>query len=100
MLDFIIKYWIQFAFGILIMILSYFFKQFIKYKKKIDETTIGVKTLLKLQIIICYENLINKEYISIQDKKNILELYAIYKKLDSSPIIDDLMTKLAEIKVE
>ena len=79
MLDFIIKYWIQFAFGILIMILSYIFKQFIKYKKKIDETTVGVKTLLKLQITICYENLINKQYISIQDKKIFLS-YTKYIK--------------------
>lgn len=100
MLDFILKYWIEFLFGILITSLTYLIKQIRNYKKSLDATSKGVVVLLKTKIIERYDVLIKKDVISIAEKQNILDIYNVYKELECCTVIDELIDKLDSVPIK
>ena len=51
MLNFILEYWIEILFGLIVSFLGYFFKQILNYKHKLDDTNKGIVVMLKFKII-------------------------------------------------
>lgn len=100
MLDFIIKYWIQILFGLIISLFSYFVKLVSNYKKTLDTTNKGVIVILKTKIIENYNSLIGKDTITIYEKQSISELYDVYEKLECCDVIKDLMEKINSIPIK
>ena len=100
MLDFIIKYWIQILFGIIISLFTYLYKQILNYKKKIDKTNEGIVVLLKIKIIERYDICRNKEKITIEEKEVVLDLYNVYKNFECCDVIKDLIEKIKAFPIE
>ncbi len=100
MLEFIIRYWIQILFGLIITLFSYFIKVISNYKKTLDATNKGVIVILKTKIIENYNNLIGKETITIYERQTISELYNVYEKLECCDVIKDLMEKINSIPIK
>ena len=100
MLDFVLKYWIQFLFGVLISSFSYVIKNVRSLKNYIVCNRNGTIILLKQHIFDSYENLSKKSCLTIDEKENFNELYKTYKCFEHSQIIDDLADKLNRIPIE
>ena len=100
MLEFIIKYWIEFIFGAVMTLLTFLIKQVKKYKKSLDDTSKGVIVLLKTEIIEKYDILSKQEAITIDEKQSILSIYNVYKKLECCTVIDELIANLDSIPIK
>ena len=94
MIDFIIKYWVQALFGLLITLFSYMNKCVKKFKNHIDCNKMGITLLLKRELMEYYEQLIKKENITLEEKDNFNEIVKTYKCFDESRVVDDLEEKL------
>ncbi len=99
MIEFIIHYWIQILFGLLISLFSYFVKILRNYKKTLDTTNEGVVVILKCKIIELFNKLKNQDTITVYEKENILDLYNVYKKLECCDVVDDLIKKINNIPI-
>ena len=97
---FILKYWLEVIFGLVITILTCMIKQIKNYKKILNTTSKGVVVLLKTKIIERYDILIKKDAISIAEKQSILDIYNVYKELDQCTVIDGLIKKLDSIPIK
>lgn len=86
-ITFILKYWIEIFFGILIGLFGYIYQRLKKYYSLIETTKNGVKVLLKVEIIRRYNEYKKNEEISMFDKEIISELYKEYGNLDGNGII-------------
>lgn len=99
MLEFIVKYWIQILFGLLISFMTYFFKQIINYKKKLDASNEGIIAILKIKIIEKYNEFVTKETITIVEKEGLMDLYNVYKKFECCDVIKDLINEIDSIPI-
>lgn len=100
MLEFILEYWIQLLFGIIISLFTYFLKDISRYKKRLDSTNEGIVVILKMKIEEKYNLYIKKESISIEEKQEIIDLYNIYKKFECCDVIADLIKKINSIPIK
>lgn len=100
MLNFIVQYWIQILFGLIISLFTYLFRQVSAYKNKLDANNQGIVVLLKIKIIEQYNKSIRKEAISIEEKEIIIELYNVYKEFECCDVIEDLIKKINAIPIE
>lgn len=89
-MNFIITYWVQFLFGLLISIVTLLIKKIIDYKKILDSTTKGVRVLLKSRIIDNYNIIILKKVISLYEKEIFNDLYNEYRSLGGNGVIESL----------
>lgn len=82
MLDFIIKYWVSWALGLVTTALVYLWRQFQKEKKAQEATQEaiqnGVKALLRDRIIQMYGICKSKGYCSIQEREALESLWNAY----------------------
>lgn len=69
MLNFILEYWIEILFGLIISFIGYFFKQIVNYKNKLDDTNKGIVVMLKIKIIEKYDEFIKKNLLLLKKKK-------------------------------
>ncbi|MEG0798991.1 MAG: hypothetical protein RR228_04150 [Bacilli bacterium] len=100
MTDFIIKYWIQILFGLLISFLSFIFTKIEKYKHKVDDMKIGIQVILKTKIIEMYDKLIKKECINIYEKEIFMDLYNSYKSLEGNSFVKTLVKEINLLPVQ
>lgn len=96
-ITFILKYWIEIFFGILIGLFGYIYQRLKKYYSLIETTKNGVKVLLKVEIIRRYNEYKKNGEISMFDKEMISELYKEYGNLDGNGIISEIVKKINEI---
>lgn len=96
-MNFIITYWVEFLFGILITVVTYVLKKVIEYKKILSSTTKGVKVLLKTKIIEHYNLYRTKGNITIYEKQLINDLYDEYRNLGGNGIIKSLKQDIDEL---
>lgn len=99
MLQFIVEYWIQFAFGILISISAYLFKKVKTYFLMVEQAKESVKTLLKIELINNYEFYQKKGVMSVDEKERIRVLYKEYSKLGGEGIMEEIMIKFQNILI-
>lgn len=100
MFSFVIKYWMQILFSLLITLISHIYHHIYKYIKKIKSLEKQSCLNLKMHILDKYERINTKGYMTIKEKEEIYELYDIYKKLDCESVVDDLIQSLENIKIK
>lgn len=97
MIQFILKYWIEFLFSSLIAAFIYVFKQYMGLKT-------GMIALLRNEIVRIYENYINMGYCPSYMKENINNMYESYHKLGGNGMVTAMVSELFklpnELKIE
>ena len=96
-MEFIVHYWIEFLFGILISLLTLFMKKLSDYKKVLSSTTKGVEVLLKSKIIENYIIYKSRGKISIYEKEIMNELYIEYHNLGGNGVVESLKRDLEKL---
>ena len=100
-MEFIINYWIEFAFGILISIGTYLLRYLQKMKKEALTTKKGVILILRIHIIDLYEQIKEAEKIGVNCKREFDELYEAYHILiDKDDVVSDIMDAVSKFKIE
>lgn len=99
MISFIIEYWLQFIFGIIISLIVTIYKRINKHYEKINTIQDSLKTLLKSRIISEFERIIKNNCITIFDKEIINDLYNEYTKLGGNGVIKDIVEKLNNLPI-
>lgn len=96
-MNFIITYWVEVLFGILISVVTYILRKIVEYKKILSSTTKGVKVLLKTKIIEHYNLYRSRGQITIYEKQLINDLYDEYKNLGGNGIISSLKQDIDDL---
>lgn len=94
MLSFIVHYWIEILFSVIVTILTHLYRKISKYIRKIDKLENEACTNLKIHIKEKYTEIKKKEYITMEEKEEIMELYELYKKLECSNIVDEMVKEI------
>lgn len=100
MKDYILKYWINYLFGIIVTALGVALK---KQKKdyQLEKATNeamknGVKALLRAEIIATYNHYSTTRVLPIYARENLHELFKEYTALGGNGAIKDLMESMCE----
>jgi len=97
MLEWIIQYWLEVVFGLLLVIFSILFNEI----KKLSVIGDSLRVLLKDRILTAYETHIAAGYCSVHDMEHIQDLYKQYKKLNGNGTIENsVMPKLTQLPSE
>lgn len=100
MLEFILEYWIQFLFGLIVSFLCFLYRKIIYHYRIVNYTKNGVKVLLKGEIIRRYQEYKKLDCISIFDREIINDLYQEYKNLGGNGMIQDMIENISDIPLE
>ena len=104
MIEFIIKYWLEFAFTMICGVFSFLLKKLatrqrdIKERQKAVEN--GVQALLRNELIRRYREYEIKGEITIIDKENIEHLFKEYKNLGGNGTIKQMYDELLELPIK
>lgn len=90
MAEFIMEYWIVFAFGLITSGFVWVFKQFRAFK-------LGLQAILRNEIIGQYNKYMEKGYIPIYAMDNVEAMYKQYHALGGNGTITDLYKELLEL---
>lgn len=94
LLDFIIKYWLQFIFGGTIAMLGLGYRHLLKRWKKFESVENGIQALLRNSIISLYNRQMERGFCPIYELENIDAMYREYKVLGGNGTIDTLYKKV------
>lgn len=101
MAEFIIKYWLEFCFGLISLGLTTSVQYLRKQDKirKIEQEAIktGIQALLRDRIIDQYNKYMEKKYIPIYAMENVEAMYNQYKALDGNGTVKELYEQLQEL---
>ncbi len=97
MVSFIINYWIEIVFSLIVTFLTYLYRKITKYIKKIDILKDQACLNLKMHISEKYELIKKKNFITMEEKEEIINLYELYKKLECSNIADEMVKEINNI---
>ncbi len=100
MISFIIKYWIEFLFGIVTSLIMVKFKKFKDDYEMIKETKNSICILIKNEIIKEYYDIQYKKYVTIYDKEIINDLYKEYKNLGGNGFVENLIKDINSVPVK
>jgi len=103
MSDFIVKYWIGIGFGLIVtgftgMCAKYRMK-FIQIQCKHMATELGVRALLRSDIIKMHNKYIEKGEIPIYELENLEDLFLQYENLGGNGVIHNLVDKVKALPV-
>lgn len=95
--DWIVKYWIEWAFGIIAAVLLLLFKKMNRKlnetKKKDEAIELGVQALLRSQMIADYNHYYDKGTAPIYARENFENVYKQYKNLGGNGVMTDIHSK-------
>ena len=99
MWDFILKYWLEFVFGLIVAGLSaayaHLAKRFKAEKKKNEAIENGLRGILRIQILDTYDRCVaDGNRISVSRKDAVVSIYQSYCALGDS--VDDTIKQLYE----
>lgn len=100
MISFIINYWIEILFSLIVTVLSHLYRKISKYIKRIKTLEKESCLNLKIHIIQKYEAIKKREYITMDEKEEIIELYDLYKNLECSSIVDEIMKEISNMNLK
>ena len=109
--EFIVKYWLEFLFGLIIGIIGYFVK---KIKKKQEEQAKkqeeqerknqaierGVQALLRNELIRRFREYKTKGEMSMLDKENMDHMFTEYFNLGGNGLMKEVHTEFLEIPIK
>lgn len=94
MWDFIIKYWVEWAFGIIVTAGGFVLKRFWKRQKAIED---GVRDILRMQILDKGEQCIKDGKITVSQKDAIDSAYNSYHALGGNGTITRVHQEIMEL---
>ena len=101
MKEFLIRYWLEVGFGVIIAALGAGYKclaarvqQQIKNQRSLCE---GTKALLRNEIIRSYDKYVAKGWMPVYGRENVQAMYDSYHALAGNGSIDQLMKELREL---
>lgn len=101
LIEFIIKYWLEFGFGIIAFALTafakYFWNQNKARKSEQNAVKLGIQALLRNGIIEQYNKYMDKKYIPIYAMDNVEAMYKQYHALGGNGTITELYEDLKEL---
>lgn len=100
MINFIITYWLEVIFGIILSLITVLWQNIKTYQKKMESIKSGVKILLKNEITNYYDEAILKNSITLFEKEMLIELYKQYKNLEGNGLIENLIEKIDTIPLK
>lgn len=104
MLDFILRYWVEFLFGIVAALLTAWYRRLStrirKQVQKQDAVGLGVQALLRDRIIQAYNHYSEKGYCPIYGMENVQEMYRQYHALGGNGTITELVERLKDMPTE
>lgn len=104
MIDFIVKYWLEFVFAIVSSGLGWGYRTLAKRIKEnnIKQMAIeeGIQALLRDRIILAYNHYMEKGFMPIYAHENVDELYNQYHALGGNGTVTKLIEKLKELPTD
>lgn len=100
MIDFIIKYWLEFVFGIMVGLLTYLIKKIKSLHTKEKAVEHGVQALLRNELIRRYREYETKGEITILDKENVEHLFKEYKNLGGNGTVAQMYEEIIDLPIK
>src|SRR5665648_822441 len=100
MVEFIIKYWLQALFGLLLTILTYLYRRISIKIKEQDSIKNGIQAILRDRIIQSYTHYLEEKYCPIFARDNVENMYQEYHNLGGNGVVTDLVHKLFYLPTE
>jgi hypothetical protein len=101
--DFVLKYWIGIAFGVVAAFIGEMCRRYkAKFKMintKHHATELGVRALLRNQIIVVYNKYSEKGSIPIYELENLDDLVKQYENLGGNGVIKELVGRIMELDI-
>lgn len=99
-MEFIIKYWLECLFGLVITFLGYLLKKIKKVQNKEQSIERGVQALLRNELIRRYREYEVKGEITILDKENIEHLFNEYKNLGGNGTVAQMYEEMLNLPIK
>lgn len=99
-MEWIIKYWIEFLFGLVITLLGILYRKFNKYQNEQKAMQDGMKALLHDRIIHKCKYHIHEGVISNDDLDDIYYMNEPYKELGGNGTVKTMIRKVEELKLK
>ena len=100
MIDFIIRYWLECLFGLVITSLGYLLKRIKKVQNKEQAIERGVQALLRNELIRRYREYEVKGEITILDKENMEHLFDEYKNLGGNGTVAQMYEEMMNLPIK
>ena len=97
MIDFILKYWIQELFALILAVLTWLWRTLLRRKQENDEIKDGMMALLHDRIYQACSFFIARGWCSPEDRSNLEYLYKPYKALGGNGTGESLYNKCLEL---
>lgn len=97
MVEFIIKYWLEFLCGLIVSAIGYILKKIFGLYKRQKAVEQGVQALLRNELIRRYREYETKKEISIIDMENIEHMFKEYKNLGGNGTVKKMYDELLEL---
>jgi hypothetical protein len=97
LIDFILRYWIQELFALIIAIITWLWRALLRRKRENDEIKEGMMALLHDRIYQACSFFIARGWCSPEDRSNLEYLYKPYKALGGNGTGESLYNKCLEL---
>ena len=100
MVDFIIRYWVEELFALIIMILTWLIHRVKGEKNQYHMLKEGLRAILHDNLYQACSTYLARGYCSIDDRENLEEMYKPYKNLNGNGTAEHLYHKCQELPLE
>ena len=100
MVDFILKYWIQELFALIIAIITWLWRQLLKRRNENDAVREGMMALLHDRIYQACSYFLKRGWCSMEDRSNLEYLYKPYKALGGNGTGESLYQRCLALPFE
>ena len=100
MTEFIIKYWLEVLFGLMVAGLGAGYRNLASRLKEQEAIKLGIQALLRDRIIQAYNHYLEKGYCPIYARQNIEALFVQYQALGGNGVIANLVEHLKDLPTE
>jgi hypothetical protein len=101
LLEFIIKYWLEALFGVILTGLSFLVRRLFQEAKTARHAAsavqTGIRCMLRDRIIHSYENYVRLGYCPLAVRENTEEMHAAYKALGGNGAVDHVVAEMNEL---
>jgi len=94
MINFILKWWIAFAFGSIVTICTTMYRKFKCESSEYRATQDGLKSLLRYMIVDIYEKTKDEKKITLYQKEVLMALYKDYIALKGNGFVEDIISEI------
>lgn len=100
MFSFILNYWLEILFSLVVAIFTYLYKKIMRYLKKIDMLENQACLNLKFHIIERYKLFSSRGYITMEEKEEVNDLYNSLKCISCANIADEIIKNINDIPLK